>query len=235
MRPHSVCSRPVFPHRLCYLIIDDLDCELIARQGTVVILRGVTPSRRSQERAIELVRSLWEDGRLPAERFANGITEESIMSLSELPETLAALPADKSSKAAETAEIAETSVLPVEQGAIELCQLLALQVAYQTACTEARPLMSLVQAVLEEERSLTQTELELASDRKTGKILQKVASSSADLTRFRATMSGHAHLVLEIIRADGLGEPEIIAPDGLAEVIGVNSPANSPANPPAKS
>jgi len=215
-----VSPRVVFPHRLCYLIIDDLDREPIARQGTVVILRGATPSRRSQERAIELVRSLWEEGRLPAERFANGITEESIMSLSEILATPAGFPAGKSSEAVEAVE---SSLLPVEQGAIELCQLLALQVAYQTACTEARPLMSLVQAVLEEERSLTLTELDLASDRKTGKILQKVASTCADLTRFRATMSGHARLVLEIIRADGTGEPEIIVQETPDGAIGADS------------
>lgn len=195
----------MFPHRLCYLIIDDLECEPIARQGTLMILRGATPSRRSRERAIELARTLWEDGRLPAERFANGITEESIMSLSEIPDT------------------SDPSLLPVEQGAIELCQLLAFQVAHQTACSEARPLVSLVQAVLDEERSLTPAELDLASDRKTGKILQKVASTCADLTRFRETMSGHARLVLEIIRADGTGEPEIVANTLQGEAIEVDS------------
>jgi hypothetical protein len=183
----------VFPHRLCYLIIDDLDCEPIARQGTLVILRGAMPSRRSSQRVIELARVLWEDGHLPAERFANGITEESIMSLSEM------------------ADVPAPNLLPVEQGAIELCQLLACQVAYQQACMEARPLVSLVQAVLDGDRTLTPTELDLASDRKTAKTLQKVASACADLTRFREAMSGHARLVLEIIRADGAGEPEIVA------------------------
>jgi hypothetical protein len=183
----------VFPHRLCYLIIDDLDCEPIARQGTLVIVRGTMPSPRSRLRVIELARVLWEDGHLPAERFANGITEESIMSLSEIADT------------------PEPDLLPVEQGAIELCQLLACQVAYQQACTEARPLVSIVQAVLDGDRSLTPTELDMASDRKTAKTLQKVASACADLTRFREAMSGHARLVLEIIRADGAGDPEIVA------------------------
>jgi hypothetical protein len=207
----------VFPHRLCYLIIDDLDREPTARQGTLVILRGVTPSRRSRQQAIELARALWEDDRLPAERFATGITEESIMSLSEM------------------ADAPDPNLLPVEQGAIELCQLLACQVAHQLACTEARPLVSLVQAVLEEERSLTPTELDLASDRKTGKILQKVASTCADLTRFRDSMSGNARLVLEIIRADGAGEPEIVAIDEVLDAaesdpdptIGVNPPKST--------
>lgn len=198
----------MFPHRLCYLIIDDLDREPIARQGTLIILRGVTPSRRSRQQAIELARALWEDDRLPAERFANGITEESIMSLSET--------------VSEKADVPDPSLLPVEQGAIELCQLLACQVAHQHACTEARPLVSLVQAVLDEERSLTPTELDLASDRKTGKILQKVASTCADLARFREAMSGNARLVLEIIRADGAGEPEIVAIDEVIEAATIN-------------
>ncbi len=208
----------MFPHRLCYLIIDDLDREPIARQGTLVILRGVTPSRRSRQHAIELARTLWEDGRLPTERFANGITEESIMSLSET--------------VSEMADAPSPSLLPVEQGAIELCQLLACQVAHQHACTEARPLVSLVQAVLDEERSLTPTELDLASDRKTGKILQKVASTCADLTRFRENMSGNARLVLEIIRADGTNEPEIVTVDEVIEAAGSDLDPTIGVNPP---
>ncbi|NJN62551.1 MAG: hypothetical protein HC795_14465 [Coleofasciculaceae cyanobacterium RL_1_1] len=204
----------MFPHRLCYLIIDDLDREPTARQGTLVILYGVTPSRRSRQQAIELARTLWEDDRLPAERFATGITEESIMSLSEM------------------ADAPDPNLLPVEQGAIELCQLLACQVAHQHACTEARPLVSLVQAVLDEERSLTPTELDLASDRKTGKILQKVASTCADLTRFRDSMSGNARLVLEIIRADGAGEPEIVTIDEVIDSIESDPDPTIDVNPP---
>jgi len=182
----------VSAHRLCYLVVDDLDREPTAREGTLVILCGSKPSRRMQERAIEIVRSLWEDDRLPLERFANGITEESIVTIAET-------------------DPSET-LLPVERGASELCQLLSLQVAHQNACKEARPLVSLVRAVLEEERSLSADELDRASDRKTGKILQKVATTCADLARFRDSMSGDARLVLEIIRADlGDGKPEVVA------------------------
>ncbi|MGD1902285.1 MAG: hypothetical protein ACFB9N_08610 [Geitlerinemataceae cyanobacterium] len=177
-------------NRLCYLVVDDLECEPADRQGTLVVLRGSKPSRRTRDRAIEIVRSLWEEDRLPLERFANGITEESIVTISET-------------------DPSET-LLPVERGASELCQLLSLQVAHQVACKEARPLVSLVQAVLEDERSLSADELGLASDRKTGKILQKVAATCADLARFRESMSGDARLVLEIIRADrGDEEPEV--------------------------
>ena len=70
-----------------------------------------------------------------------------------------------------------------------------------------------MQAVLENERSLTPEELELASDRKTGKLLQKVASSHAELSRFRESMSGDAQLILEIIRAETPGDVAIQSPD----------------------
>lgn len=180
---------------LNYLIIDDLEQPPEQRVGTLVRLSGRRDSAKTRQGAIELVRKLWEEDLLPADRFANGIHQDSIMAVSEPTDT--------------------QTLLPVERGAQELCQLLSLQVTHQQTCQEARPLVSLVQAVLDNERSLTPDELELASDRKTGKLLQKVASSHAELSRFRDSMSGDARLILEIIRAETPGDVAIQSPESV--------------------
>ncbi|MGC9503703.1 hypothetical protein [Baaleninema sp.] len=175
-----------------YLIVDNLEKPPGSREGVIVRLFGRRDSPRTREAAIDLVRHLWEEDRLPAERFANGITEESIMAVSE--------------------PTPNADLLPVERGAQELSHLLNLQVSHQQACHDARPLVSVVQAVLEDKRPLSPEELEIAGDRKTAKTLQKVASTCAELTRFRESMSGDAKLVLDIIRADVEGEVEVVSP-----------------------
>ncbi|MDY6939734.1 MAG: hypothetical protein SWY16_19040 [Cyanobacteriota bacterium] len=176
-----------------YLIIDNLEKPTMEREGVLVLLGAKKDSSRARHQAMELVRTLWEEDRLPAQRFANGITEESIVSIS--------------------AKTENTQLTPVEQGAIELCELLALQVSYQQACLEAAPLVPIVRAVVEEERSLSVEELEIAKDKKTAKTLHKVAAASADLTRFRDRTSGNAKLILEIIQPDGTGEVAVKKPD----------------------
>ncbi|WP_017661015.1 hypothetical protein [Baaleninema simplex] len=178
-----------------YLIVDNLETPPRLREGVIVRLFARRDSPRTREAAIDLVRSLWEEDRLPAERFANGITEESIMAVSE--------------------PTPNTDLLPVERGARELCHLLNLQVAHQQACHDARPLVSVVRAVLEEQRPLSPEELEIAGDRKTAKILQKVASTCAELTRCRESTSGDAKLVLDIIRADVEGDVQVVSPQDI--------------------
>lgn len=180
-----------------YLIIDNLEAPEIEREGVLVLLGVKKDSLRARHQAIELVRTLWEEERLPEERFANGITEESIVSISQKTET--------------------SKLTPVEQGAIELCELLTLQVSYQQACLEAAPLVPVVRAVVEEERSLSTEELEIAKDKKTAKTLQKVAAASAHLSRFREAMSGNAKLILEVIQPDETGEVAVKKPDSLSE------------------
>lgn len=180
------------PGIVSYLILDDPDRPPERCYGTIVRLAARRDTTRTRETAIELVQHLWESDRLPAERFANGISKDSIMAVSEPTDT--------------------PNLLPVERGAQELCHLLNLQVSHQQACTDARPLVSLVQAVLEDARSLTPEELELAGDRKTAKILQKVATTRAELSRFRESMSGDASLILEIIRAESPDNVQIDSP-----------------------
>jgi len=177
---------------ISYLIVDNLEKPPRLREGVIVRLFANRDSSRTRAAAIDLVRTLWEEDRLPTERFANGITEESIMAVSE--------------------PTSNQDLLPVERGAQELCHLLNLQVSHQQACTEARPLVSVLQAVLEEQRSLTPEELEVAGDRKTAKTLQKVATTYAELTRCRESMSGDAQLVLDIIQGDVSGDVQIVSP-----------------------
>ncbi|MBE9039979.1 hypothetical protein IQ235_04130 [Oscillatoriales cyanobacterium LEGE 11467] len=178
-----------------YLIIDNLEAPEIEREGVLVLLGAKKDSSRARQQAIELVRTLWEEERLPEERFANGITEESIVSISQKTEN--------------------PKLTPVEQGAVELCELLALQVSYQQACVDAAPLVPVVRAVVEEERALSAEELEIAKDKKTAKILQKVAAASADLSRFREAMSGNAKLILEVIQPDSSGDVAVKKSDSL--------------------
>lgn len=195
------------PGIVSYLVIDDLEKPPNQRSGTIVRLSARRDTPRTRQAAIELVRTLWEDDRLPVERFANGITEDSIMAVSEPTDT--------------------ANLLPVERGAQELCHLLNLQVSHQQACTDARPLVAVVQAVLEDERSLTAEELELAGDRKTAKTLQKVATTKAELSRFRESMSGDARLILEIIRAETPDEVDIQTPESVTN--GSQSEKSAPA------
>ena len=80
---------------LTYLIIDDLEQPSERQVGTLVRLSGRRDSAKTRQGAIELVRHLWEEDLLPANRFANGIHQDSIMAVSEPTDTQTLRPVER--------------------------------------------------------------------------------------------------------------------------------------------
>ena len=170
-----------------FVAVSDLSKPATEQEGILLEVPGVggdTPKNR--QKALEIVRQMWEQEEIEIDLFPDGITQENIFYV---PETNKSMPADKQPQ----------KIKPIVEGAQEIIQLTKLQIEAQEASEQAEQYVPIIKAFLERNRPLTAEEKELAKDKKYGKTIEKLGTVIANQEEFQQNCSGNGSLILNAI------------------------------------
>ena len=170
-----------------FVAISDLSKPATEQEGILLEVPGVGgDTNKNRQKALEIVRQMWEKEEIETELFPDGITQENIVYVPEINKSMPA-----SEKPPETK--------PIVEGAQEIIQLTKLQIDAQEASEQAEQYVPIIKAILERDRPLTAEEKELAKDKKYGKTIEKLGSVIANQEEFQQSCSGHGSLILNAI------------------------------------
>ncbi|GAB4553102.1 MAG: hypothetical protein Tsb0014_46680 [Pleurocapsa sp.] len=173
-----------------FVAVSDLSKSPNEQEGILIEVKAAGgDTRKNRERALDIVREMWEKEEIEVNLFPDGITQENIFYVP---------PVNSSNKAA--AKDKNTPVIaPIVQGAQEIIQLTKLQLEAQEASEQAAQYVPIIKAILDRSRPLTPEEKELAKDKKYGKTLEKLGSVIASQEEFQENCSGNGALILNAI------------------------------------
>lgn len=170
-----------------FVAVSDLSKLPTEQEGILLEVPGTGGNtQKNRQKALEIVRQMWEQEEIETELFPDGITQENIFYV---PETNQNMPADKQPQ----------SIKPIVEGAQEIIQLTKLQIEAQEASEQAEQYVPIIKAILERNRPLTAEEKELAKDKKYGKTIEKLGTVIANQEEFQQNCSGHGSLILNAI------------------------------------
>ena len=170
-----------------FVAVSDLSKPPTEQEGILLEVPGTRGNtQKNRQKALEIVRQMWEQEEIETELFPDGITQENIFYV---PETNQNMPADKQPQ----------QIKPIVEGAQEIIQLTKLQIEAQEASEQAEQYVPIIKAILERNRPLTVEEKELAKDKKYGKTIEKLGTVIANQEEFQQNCSGHGSLILNAI------------------------------------
>ncbi len=170
-----------------FVAVSDLSKPPTEQEGILLEVPGTGgDTHKNRQKALEIVRQMWEQEEIETELFPDGITQENIFYV---PETSHNMQADRQSQ----------QIKPIVEGAQEIIQLTKLQIEAQEASEQAEQYVPIIKAILERNRPLTAEEKELAKDKKYGKTIEKLGTVIANQEEFQQNCSGHGSLILNAI------------------------------------
>lgn len=173
-----------------FVAVSDLSKPVAEQEGILIEVKGAGgDTNRNREKALDIVRQMWEKEEIEVDLFPDGITSENIFYVPEV----------NSPKQPSSTEPESQTVIPIVQGAQEIIQLTKLQIEAQEASEQAAQYVPIIKAILDRSRPLTPEEKELAKDKKYGKTLEKLGSVIASQEEFQESCSGNAALILNAI------------------------------------
>ena len=173
-----------------FVAVSDLSKPAAEQEGILVEVKGAGGNTaKNREKALEMVRQMWEKEEIEADLFPDGITQENIFYVPTVS------PQDQSAPASEDTQ----KLVPIVEGAQEIIQLTKLQIEAQEASEQAQQYVPIIKVILERTRPLTAEEKELAKDKKYGKTIEKLGSVIAAQEEFQENCSGKGMLILNAI------------------------------------
>ncbi len=173
-----------------FVAVSDLSKPANEQEGILVEVKSAGgDTDKNRAKALEIVQQMWEQEKIDADLFPDGITSENIFYVP------AITPADKPVNANKNNQ----DLSPIVEGAQEIIQLTKLQIEAQEASEQAQPYVPIIQVILDRTRPLTAEEKELAKDKKYGKTIEKLGSIIATQEEFQANCSGNGSLILNAI------------------------------------
>ena len=185
-----------------FVAVSDLSKPPAEQEGILVEVKGATgDTPKNREKALEIVREMWEKEEIETDLFPDGITQENIHYV---PPTSNKVKSHSSKTVSKVGAKSESSVqskelLPIVEGAQEIIQLTKLQIEVQEASEQAAQYVPIIKTILERSRPLTPEEKDLAKDKKYGKTIEKLGSVIAAQEEYQENCSGKGSLILNAI------------------------------------
>ncbi len=185
-----------------FVAVSDLSKPAAEQEGILVEVKGATgDTPKNREKALEIVREMWEKEEINPDLFPDGITQDNIHYV---PPTSTKVKSNSSKIVSEVAKNLKSSVednklLPIIEGAQEIIQLTKLQIEVQEASEQASQYVPIIKTILERSRPLTPEEKDLAKDKKYGKTIEKLGSIIAEQEEYQEKCSGKGNLILNAI------------------------------------
>jgi hypothetical protein len=186
-----------------FVAVSDLSKPVAEQEGILVEVKGTTgDTPRNREKALEIVREMWEKEEIDLDLFPDGITQENIHYVP--PNTNNTKKSEPSTAVSEVdkspeSSVEDTELLPIVEGAREIIQLTKLQIEVQEASEQAAQYIPIIQTILKRSRPLTPEEIELAKDKKYGKTIERLGSLVAEQEEYQEKCSGNGNLILNAI------------------------------------
>ncbi len=169
-----------------FVAVSDTTKPATEQEGILVTVEGRGgDSSKNRAQALERVNEMWENGEIAEDKFPDGISQDNIFHV----------PVQNGKSVTELA----AEAAPVVQGAQEIVQLTKLQIEVQEAAEETAPYTSIIEAVLERTRPLTNEEKDLAKEKKYGKTIERFGAAIANQDDFQSQCTGHGKLILNAI------------------------------------
>ena len=128
-----------------FVAVSDLSKPANEQEGILVEVKSAGgDTDKNRAKALELVQQMWEQEKIDADLFPDGITPEHIFYVPDIT------PADKSPNANKNHQ----DLSPIVEGAQEIIQLTKLQVEAQEASEQAQPYVPIIQVILDRTRPL---------------------------------------------------------------------------------
>ena len=157
-----------------FVAVSDLSKPPTEQEGILIEVKSSAgDTAKNRDKALEIVREMWEKEEIAPNLFPDGITQENIHYV---PSTSNKVKSQSSTTLSDSQKSDSQKLLPIVEGAQEIIQLTKLQIEVQEASEQAAQYVPIIKTILERSRPLTPEEKDLAKDKKYGKTIEKLGA-----------------------------------------------------------